>query len=113
MSTSATAQPRTLAEQLRGWSDEELVALLTARPDLALPAPQDTSQLASRAATRASVLRAVGQLTLLDLTVLEAVLALGGAVSGPSLRRAVCASDESGDEAVSRLRSLALLWGSD
>jgi hypothetical protein len=108
-----TDQPRTLADQLRAWSNAELAALLTARPDLAAPAPQDTSQLASRAATRASVLRAVDQLSLLDLTVLDAVLALGGTASVPALHRVVHAAGASVDEALSRLRSLALLWGSD
>src|SRR5690349_23743699 len=46
---------RSLADQLRSWPDERLVALLRARPDLATPAPQDSSQLASRAATRSSI----------------------------------------------------------
>ena len=64
--------PRTLADQLRGWSDDALARLLRTRPDLATPTPQDTSQLASRAGTRASVLRAVDQLTRLELTVLDA-----------------------------------------
>jgi hypothetical protein len=113
MSTSATAQPRTLAEQLRGWSDEELVRLLTARPDLAMPTPQDTSQLASRAGTRASVLRAIDQLTQLDLTVLDAVLALGGATSSSRVLDAVHAQREHAAESLDRLRALALVWGTD
>jgi Helicase conserved C-terminal domain len=108
-----TDQPRTLADQLRGWSDEQLAGLLTARPDLAAPAPQDTSQLASRAATRPSVLRAVDQLTRLDLTVLDALLALGGTASVPALHRVVHAAGPSVDEALSRLRALALVWGTD
>src|SRR3982750_3993004 len=74
----APDQPRTLADQLRSWSDAELAALLTERPDLATPAPQDTSQLASRAGTRASVLRALDSLTRLELAVLAAVVALSG-----------------------------------
>ena len=48
----STPAPRTLADQLRGWPDARLAALLSARPDLANPAPQDSSQLASRARTR-------------------------------------------------------------
>src|SRR4051812_21819762 len=113
MSTSATAQPRTLAEQLRGWSDEELVALLTARPDLAMPTPQDTSQLASRAGTRASVLRAIDQLTQLDLTVLDAVLVLGGTTSASAVLDAVHAEREHAAASLDRLRTLALVWGTD
>ena len=105
--------PRTLADQLRGWSDAELAALLRARPDLATPTPQDTSQLASRAGTRASVLRAVDQLTLLELTVLDAVLALGGTAATATLRSVVNAEPASVDAALGTLRSLALVWGTD
>ena len=108
-----SAQPRTLADQLRGWTDAELAALLRARPDLATPAPQDTSQLASRAGTRASVLRAVDQLTRLELAVLDAVVALGGTASRTDLLTAVHAAAVSVDEALGRLRALALLWGGD
>ena len=59
MSTTAY---RTLADQLRGWPVERLSRLLHLRPDLATPAPHDSGQLASRAATRSSVLRALDQL---------------------------------------------------
>src|ERR1700750_1185394 len=103
--------PRTLADQLRGWSDEELAGLLTARPDLSPPAPQDSGQLASRAGTRASVLRAVDQLTLLELTVLDAVVALGGTASADLLWQRVNGADPAVAEAVQRLRAMALLWG--
>ena len=40
---------RSLADQLRAWSDEQLTRLLAARPDLTTPAPLDSAQLASRA----------------------------------------------------------------
>ena len=105
--------PRTLAEQLRGWSDAELARLLTARADLAVPAPQDTAQLASRAGTRASVLRALDQLTTLELTVLEAVLCCGSGGSLARVQRLVNASPDSVATALARLRSLALVWGGD
>ncbi|MGZ4582358.1 MAG: helicase-associated domain-containing protein [Nocardioidaceae bacterium] len=110
MSRSA---PRTLADQLRGWSDAELARLLAARPDLASPAPQDSAQLASRAGTRASVLRAVDQLTVLELTVLDAAVALGGTTDAATLRARVNAEPSSVQAAVDRLRSLALLWGTE
>ncbi len=105
--------PRTLADQLRGWTDEQLAALLTERPDLAGPAPQDTSSLASRMSTRASVLRAVDQLTHLELVVLDASLALGGTASVALLLERVNAAPDAVDRAVDRLRALGLLWGTD
>lgn len=105
--------PRTLAEQLRGWSDAELARLLTERPDLAVPAPQDTAQLASRAGTRASVLRVLDQLTTLELTVLEAVLCCGATGSPDQVRALVNADPGSVDAALARLRSLVLVWGGD
>lgn len=105
--------PRTLAEQLRGWSDAELARLLSERPDLAVPTPQDTAQLASRAGTRASVLRALDQLTTLELTVLEAVLCCGTAGSLPRVRALVNAEPAAVATALERLRLLALVWGGD
>ena len=105
--------PRTLAEQLRSWPDEDLVRLLADRPDLAAPTPQDSAQLASRAGTRASVLRAVDQLTTLELTTLDAVVASGPAASVDLLRTRVNAAPEAVDAAVARLRRMALVWGTD
>src|SRR3954469_14460386 len=113
MPAGTGAPPRTRADQLRGWSDAQLAHLLEARPDLASPAPQDSAQLASRAGTRASVLRAVDQLTQLELTVLDAALALGGRTSTAALRSAVNASTDAVDAALDRVRALALVWGTD
>ena len=107
----STAAPRTLADQLRCWSDEQLARLLAARPDLATPAPQDSAQLASRAGTRASLTRAVDQLTHLELVVLDAVLAGGGPASTDRLRDHVNAEPAAVDESVEHLRDLVLLWG--
>ena len=53
-----------------GGSDDRLSRLLRDRPDLATPAPHDSAQLAARAATRASVSRALDQLTLPELVFL-------------------------------------------
>ncbi|WP_148575525.1 helicase C-terminal domain-containing protein [Nocardioides caldifontis] len=109
----STTAPRTLADQLRGWPDARLAALLEARPDLANPAPQDSSQLASRASTRASVLRALDQLTRLELVVLDAAVVLGSRASVAQLHDVVHAAAEEVDVALVRLRDLALLWGGD
>jgi hypothetical protein len=108
-----SSAPRTLADQLRAWSDEDLTRLLRARPDLSVPAPQDSSQLASRAGTRASTLRAVDQLDVLNLAVVDAAVLLGGRCSLVELQRHVHAEPASVAGAVQRLRSLALLWGGE
>src|SRR5690606_17933704 len=61
-----------LAEWLRARSDEALVALLRARPDLATPPPADTSVLATRVGVRSSVARACEDLDAFALSTLEA-----------------------------------------
>ncbi len=108
-----TSPPRTLAEQLRGWSDDQLVVLLDARPDLAQPTPRDTAQLASRAGTRASVLRAVDELTAAELAVLDAVVLLGPEATLARVRDLVHAEASCVDAALGLLRARALVWGTD
>ncbi|WP_328914017.1 MULTISPECIES: helicase C-terminal domain-containing protein [unclassified Streptomyces] len=66
-------EPRTLAEDLRARDDEALALLLRTRPDLLTPVPTDLTQLATRAATRASVLRTLDQLDAFTHQVAEAL----------------------------------------
>lgn len=108
MSTSAV--PRTLADQFRTWPDERIAALLDARPDLAVPAPTDSSQLASRSVVRVSVVRA---LDLLDRSELETLLAVvqTGPAPTTSLYDVLNASPAAVDAALERLAALALIWG--
>ncbi|MFW5473805.1 helicase-associated domain-containing protein [Knoellia sp. CPCC 206450] len=82
-------QSRSLADDIRGRSDEELLALLAARPDLARPAPSDLTALASRSSTRASTLRAVDGLDTAHLQALEAAAVVGETVTAADLARAL------------------------
>ena len=102
---------RSLADQLRAWPAERLAALLTARPDLASPAPQDSGQLASRAATRASLLRALDQLSRPELVVLDAVVVLQHATA-EQVEEVVNADPSTVRAALDRLLGLALVWES-
>lgn len=108
MSTTAY---RTLADQLRGWPDERLALLLHERPDLATPAPHDSGQLASRAAARSSVLRALDQLNLLELCVLDALVVVGQ-TSADGAVEVVSGDPDDVRAAVARLVDLALVWES-
>jgi hypothetical protein len=99
------AAPRTLADQFRSWSDAQLSALLEARPDLATPAPHDSSQLAARVVVKASVLRALDSLDALELTVLQAIVQ---GTAPADLR----AEPDAVARAIERLELLALVWGS-
>lgn len=105
----ATTGYRTLADQLRSWPDSRLSLLLHERPDLATPAPHDSGQLASRAATRSSLLRALDQLTRAELCVLDALVVVGQTTEA-ALSTVVNARPDSVAGAVRRLLDLALAW---
>ncbi|MEO7352030.1 MAG: helicase-associated domain-containing protein [Marmoricola sp.] len=100
-----SSDPRTLADQFRSWPDEQLSALLESRPDLATPAPHDSSQLAARVVVKASVLRALDGLDALELTVLQALVQDTDSAALPASSGGVAG-------AVERLEQLALVWGS-
>ncbi|MCP9982447.1 helicase-associated domain-containing protein [Actinomadura madurae] len=61
---------------MRARGDDELRALLSARPELLAPVPADLTALAARAATPAAVSRALDRLDRFTLAVLEALLVL-------------------------------------
>ncbi|WP_347350903.1 helicase-associated domain-containing protein [Intrasporangium sp.] len=107
---------RSLADDIRRRTDDELVALVLARPDLARPAPADLTGLAARAGTRASVQRAVEALDQGHLQVLEALVLAGEGATPTDVRRLLAAAEA--DDAtvgaiVEDLRRVALLWRTD
>ncbi|RCH66046.1 DNA-binding protein [Streptomyces sp. SDr-06] len=116
---TAASAPRTLAEALRTRPDESLAALLRARPDLLSPVPGDLTQLATRAGTRASVVRALERLDKFALQTAQA-LAVAPDPAPYDAVRALLAGDD-GDAAVvealpgalATLREQALVWGGD
>ncbi|MFB6534757.1 helicase C-terminal domain-containing protein [Streptomyces noursei] len=114
-----TATPRTLAEELRTRSDRGLAGLLRSRPDLLNPVPGDLTQLATRAGTRASVVRAVERLDTFALQTAEALAVAPDPCPYGTL--AALMAGDAGDEAVTAalpgalaaLRAQALVWGPD
>ncbi|MCX5200462.1 helicase C-terminal domain-containing protein [Streptomyces sp. NBC_00237] len=111
--------PRTLAESLRTRPDPSLAALLRTRPDLLNPVPGDLTLLATRAGTRASVVRALERLDRFSLQAAEAL-----AVAQDPAPYDVLLHLMTGDEgdpataaalphAVHTLREQALVWGAD
>lgn len=107
------AGPRTLAEDLRRRSDDELGALLRARPDLVTPVPVDFTQLATRATTRASVSRALERLDRFALQVVDAAVVLPDGFRFADLAALIGPDVPQLPAAVAELRTRALLWGPD
>ncbi|MFD9410528.1 helicase-associated domain-containing protein [Streptomyces sp. NPDC059989] len=121
--SGGSGAPRSLAEALRARDDAALAALLRARPDLLNPVPGDVTQLATRAGTRASVVRALERLDRFALQTAEAL-----AVAPDPCPYEVLESLLTGEEgttgedngaraalprALGTLRDQALVWGGE
>ncbi|MFD0315764.1 helicase-associated domain-containing protein [Streptomyces flavalbus] len=111
--------PRSLAEALRSRDDADLAALLRSRPDLITPVPTDLTQLATRAGTRASVVRALERLDRFAVQTAQALAVapdpatydeLLGLLAGDDRDPAVTAALP---HALHILREQALVWGAD
>ncbi|MFH0176379.1 helicase-associated domain-containing protein [Streptomyces cacaoi] len=119
MSTEDQRAPRSLAAALRARDDASLSALLRARPDLITPVPTDLTQLATRAGTRASVVRALERLDRFALQTAEALAVAGdpatyaellGLMAGDTRDQAVV---DALPGALATLREQALVWGDE
>ncbi|MFF0301494.1 helicase-associated domain-containing protein [Streptomyces sp. NPDC004562] len=118
MSEPATP-PRSLAEALRARDDASLAVLLRSRPDLVTPVPTDLTQLATRAGTRASVVRALERLDRFALQTAEALAVAADPATYAELLGLMAGAD--GDPVVAgalpqvlgTLRDQALVWGGD
>lgn len=101
---------RSLAEDLRTRSDDEIAALLTARPDLAHPAPADLTTLAARAGTPASARRALDDLDTAHLRALQAAVVCGDPVDEPAAVALLACSRRRWRELLDGLRRRVLVW---
>ncbi|MCZ7431844.1 helicase-associated domain-containing protein [Streptomyces sp. WMMC1477] len=111
--TRETAAPRTLAEELRARPDDALTELLRARPDLLSPVPGDVTQLATRAATRASVVRTLERLDRFTLQTAQALAVAPDPCSPKELAALLPGGEEALPGALAALRTRALVWGPD
>ena len=109
--------PRSLGQALRTYSDDDLAAVLRARPDVANPLATDIGQLTSRATSRGSALRALERLDRFTLDVLDAVAvrdALGdGPITLSDVAQLLGVDSEPARPVLHQLRMHALLWGPD
>ena len=99
---TSAARATSLAQWLRARTDEQLIALLRRRPDLALPAPPDLGALAARIGVRTSTQRAVDALDAPTLHALELLVLAAGEDD---------AVDDPAPVGLTDLFDLALVWG--
>src|SRR5690625_4326928 len=113
-------QHRSALHTLRQFTDEQVLVLLQARPDLATPPPGSLAGLAARALTRPSLERAVAGLNTFELQVLEAAAIChhslpATAVSAAAIRRALGGKVGAAEvrNVIARLQARLLILGGD
>ena len=94
-------------------SAAELATLLTARPDLLDPVPDDVAELASRSTTSASITRGLEDLNRWQRIVAEALASLPDPASVADLAGMLGPPQSQVAAAVRQLRERGLLWGQD
>ena len=108
------ARPRTLSDDLRARTDDELAALLAVRPDLLHPVPADIAGLATRATTTVSTTRALDGLDRWRLQVAEVLAAGPDPMPGADVVATIPdVPEDAVREALASLRERALVWGDD
>ncbi|MEU8102098.1 helicase-associated domain-containing protein [Nonomuraea muscovyensis] len=104
-------------EWIRGRTDDQLRALVSARPELITPVPAHLEGLASRAGSPSAIGRALDRLDRFTLAVVETLAVLDGPVQAAALREVVGRALAGGEPepalsaALDRLRDLALVYG--
>ena len=111
MPESVHAVPRSLADDLRQRTPENLAHLLRERRDLLTPVPADVRDLAMRAGSAHSVGMALDQLTQQELQVLEVLAALGNPTDSAAIAEALNVEHDVVAPRLARLQDLALIWG--
>jgi hypothetical protein len=106
-------------EWIRGRTDEQLRALVTARPELITPVPAHLEGLAVRASSPSAIARVLDRLDRFTLAVVETLAVREGPIRKTRLRELIGAALASGKpepaltSAIERLRELALVYGPD
>ncbi|MEV2271050.1 helicase C-terminal domain-containing protein [Nonomuraea africana] len=102
---------------IRERTDEQLGALVSARPELITPVPAHLEGLAARAGSPSAIGRALDRLDRFALAVVETLAVQPGELARESLHRllamATGGDDVPLDDTLERLRALALVYGPD